>query len=387
MRAVRGTLAAGLVAGALPAGADGLPALRITASPGEERLLFDHGRDACETWDIPDTPTRAFRDASGTIHVFQSHHRARALAGPDFASLRHSCRVAFEGAGRDDPASFENRGWIASTFTPDGRTVHAVVHDEYRGHETGACEPGEADACWYNTLTAAVSHDGGATFRPSEPRLVAALPLRAEDTRGHRAGFFEPTNIVAVTDGFAMMANVVSPAPRRSGNCLLRTDDLADASRWRGWSDGAYRVRFEDPYRADPAGPLCDPIAPAALPWPVTSLTRHEASGLWIATMKGRRADAGGVERTGVFVSTSSDLLHWQGPALLLEAPLMGSGTPCAPDRPIGYPALIDPASSDRNFSTVGDRPLLTFVRARLDGCAVGPDRDIVALSVEIGGR
>ena len=388
-RTLAGTLAAGLAAGAGSAGAGEPPALRLRVVPGAERLLFDHGRDACEPWDIPDTPSRAFRDAEGMVHLFQSHHRARGLTGPDFDRLTHSCDVAFEGGHRDDPASFDNAGWIASTFSPDGRTVHAIVHDEYRGHEAGDCAPQDTTPCWYNTLTAAVSSDAGAHFRPAEPRLVAALPRRAEDTRGHHAGLFEPTNIVPVTGGFAVMANVVAPAPQRSGNCLLRTDDLADASRWRAFADGAYRTRFEDPYAADldPAAHLCEPIAPAALPWPVTSLTRHEGSGLWIATMKGRRADETGTERTGVYYATSPDLLHWQGPALLMEAPLMGSGTPCAPERPIGYPALIDPASPDRNFATVGDRPALTFVRARLDGCSLGPDRDIVMVPVEIGGR
>ncbi len=62
----------------------------------------------------------------------------------------------------------------------------------------------------------------------------------------------------------------------------------------------------------------------------------------------------------------------------------MGSGTVCAPERPIGYPALIDPASPDRNFGTVGDTPSLTFVRTRPEGCDLGPDRDIVMVPVRV---
>ncbi|WP_062014952.1 hypothetical protein [Aureimonas sp. AU4] len=379
---------AALLAGGGAGAQAGEPALQLTVEP-QESVLFSHRRDACEPWDIPDTPTRAFRDAAGTIHVFQSHHRARASVGESFGTLRHACRIAFQGGGRDDPASFSNRSWIAATFTQDGRTVHAVVHDEYHGHEAGRCDTAQADACWYDTLTAAVSRDGGESFEPAEPRLVAALPRRAEETRGTRAGFFEPTNIVPVTGGFAMMANVVAPEPQRSGNCLLRTDDLGDASRWRAWHDGAYRTKLADPYRedADPAAHPCDPIDPAALPWPVTSLVRHARSGQWIATMKGRRSGADGRERTGVFVSTSPDLLHWQGPALVFEAPLMGSGHPCAPERPIGYPALIDPESPDPNFATVGDRPVLTFVRSRLEGCELGTDRDVIMRPVRIAAR
>ncbi len=387
--AVKGALA-GLAGACATAGAAEPPSLRLTVDAvAGETFLFRHARDACETWDIPDTPSRAFRDADGGVRLFQSHHRNRVLSGPDFDSLSHSCDVVFEGGKRDDPASFDNRSWIASTFTKDGRTVHAIVHDEYRGHLAGACAPDEAAECWYNALTAAVSTDGGHTFRATEPRLVAALPRRADETRGGHAGIFEPTNIVEVEGGYAMMANVVAPDPQPSGNCLLRTDDLGDASRWRAFADGAFDVRLPDPYRADldPAAHVCDPIAPAALPWPVTSLVRHEASNLWIATMKGRRDDEHGVERTGVYYSTSADLLRWQGPELLYEAPLMGSGRPCEPERPIGYPALIDPASADRNFATIGDEPRLTFVRTRAEGCDLGPDRDIVMVQVRVTPR
>ncbi|MET0257151.1 MAG: hypothetical protein ABW179_01085, partial [Methylobacterium sp.] len=303
---------AGALACAAPAGAT-TPALRLVAEPGE-RILFSHARDACENWDIPDTPSRAFRDAQGRVHLHQSHHRNRALVGPDFATLSHPCAVVFEGADRPDPAAYDHQGWIAATFTPDGRTVHALIHDEYRGADADECaatQAGGTAACWWNSLTAAVSHDAGASFRPAEPRLVAALPLRAEETQGAQAGIFEPTNIVAVAGGFAVMANVVSPLPQRSGNCLLRTDDLADASRWRAWREGAFRTRLPDPYAGDldPADHLCDVVAPAALPWPVTSLTRHEGSGQWIATMKGRRTGEDGVERTGIYYSTSPDLL------------------------------------------------------------------------------
>lgn len=381
---LRPAAVAGALLCALPACEAGtLPSLSITVEAGETPL-FDHGAEACETWDIPDTPSRAYRDAAGDIHLFQSHFRNRALVGPGFGSLRHDCAVAYEGGDRSDPASFDHRAWIAATHTLDGRTVYGLVHDEFRGNRfAGACPSGDAMACWYNALTAVVSGDGGRTFAPMRPRLVAALPFRADETRGSHAGYFEPTNIVAADGAYFIMANVVSPPPQASGNCLLRTERLDDPSAWRGYRGGRFGTRFADPYAGpvDVEAQLCDPIAPEVLRWPVTSLTRFAATGTWIATMLGRAKDVGGSERTGVYYATSRDLLAWEGPALLLEAPLFGS---CAPARPIAYPALIDPESSDRNFTTVARHPVLTFVRATVEGCDIGPDRDIVMQRVEI---
>ncbi|KQT61259.1 MULTISPECIES: hypothetical protein [unclassified Aureimonas] len=382
---------AALLQGALISTLGAAPALAagplVIALAGEERVLIDHDRDACEAWDIPDTPTRAYRDEKGLVHLFQTHHRNRASIGPSLDALRHRCDVVFEGDERGDPASFDNQSWIAATHTLDGRTVHAIVHDEFRGHRSGVCGPGEASACWYNGLTAAVSTDGGASFRAAEPHLVAALPFTAEETRGHHAGYFEPTNILGFDGAFYMMANVVSPPPQKPGNCLLRSENLADAGAWRGWRDGAFTTRFRNPYgpeRIAPDTQLCDPVAPAALPWPVTSLTRFAKTGTFIATMKGRRRDDGGVERTGIYVATSPDLVRWTGPELLLEAPIFGA---CEPAEPIAYPALIDPESTDRNFGTVGGTALLTYVRARPDGCDLGPDRDVAMRPVTIRER
>lgn len=363
----------------------GAPELAVAVEGGES-LLFDHDRQACEPWDIPDTPTRAFRDAAGTLRVFQTTFRNRPLAGPDFLSLRHDCAVAFQGGGDADPATFDHRGWIASTWTADGTTVFGIVHDEFHAERFGAAcfAGGDPLACWSNALTAVVSRDGGRRFEAVRPRrLVAAIPFRAEETRGHHAGYFEPTNIVRRNGALFMMANVVSPPPQRSGNCLLRTEVIEDPAAWRGWRDGAFATRFADPYKgeADKRSQLCDPIAPAVLRWPVTSLVRHAPSGIFIAVMKGRAKGGDGRERTGVFYATSRDLVSWKGPALLMEAPVAGD---CATAAVLSYPALIDPDSPDRNFDTVSDRAVLTFVRTSGEACGRGPDRDVAMRPVRI---
>ncbi|KAB0679038.1 hypothetical protein F6X38_14160 [Aureimonas leprariae] len=319
--------------------------------------------------------------------MFQTTFRNRAAVGADFASLRHDCRIAFQGRDDPDPASFDHRGWIAATWTGDGKTVFAIVHDEYHGERFGAACGAESGplACWYNALTAAVSRDGGASFEAVRPRrLVAAVPFRAEETRDGHAGYFEPTNIVAHDGALFMMANVVSPPPQRAGNCLLRTTGIEDPAGWRAFRDGGFPTRFADPYAGavDGEAQLCDPIAPDVLRWPVTSLVRHVPSGLFVATMKGRTTDGDGRERTGVFYATSRDLIDWRGPALLFEAPIAGD---CAAPATLAYPALIDTGSESRNFDTLsGDRATLTFVRTHRKACKDTPDRDVAMRPVRI---
>src|SRR3954453_8906150 len=72
---------------------------------------------------------------------------------------------------------------------------------EYQAnHHAGRCKAKEYLACWYNTVLAVASSDGGASFpRPKTPQVVAAAPFRQEVGQGRHRGFFNPSNIV--TDG------------------------------------------------------------------------------------------------------------------------------------------------------------------------------------------
>src|SRR3546814_2847757 len=64
---------------------------------GPEQTVFDWSRDACETWDVPDVPARAFRDAGGTVHLIASHNVNRASIGSNLDTLRRDCTVIFKG--------------------------------------------------------------------------------------------------------------------------------------------------------------------------------------------------------------------------------------------------------------------------------------------------
>ena len=40
------------------------------------------------------------------------------------------------------PSAFDDKEWIALTYTPNGRTVYAIVHMEYQGHTYVGRRPG-----------------------------------------------------------------------------------------------------------------------------------------------------------------------------------------------------------------------------------------------------
>lgn len=353
------------------------PGLRVEVA-GPAVTVFSHARDACAADDIPDAPARAVRLASGAVLLFAPHFTNRLLRGPDLLRVRPDCRVVYRGGENDDPAAFDDRGWLVSPYTLDGRRIFSLVHDEFQGHRRPwLCPTGTYLDCWYNAITLAVSDDGGRTFRRPARALVAALPYRYEDVVGAHRGYFNPSNVVALDTGFYVFAFATEALAQRPGNCLLRTTAPDEAGSWRGWNGAAFAVRFVDPYveRDDPAAHVCAPVEVEHLRWPVTSVVRHAPSGLFIATMMNGAA--------GVFVATSRDLLHWSDPALVWAGHGEG-GWRCGAAPPVAYPSLLDPQSASADFATVGATAQLFLTIWRPDGCRLGMDRDLIRLPVRI---
>jgi hypothetical protein len=84
-----------------------------------------------------------------------------------------------------------------------------------------------------------------------------------------------------------------------------------------------------------------------------------------------------------VVASTSPDLIAWSTPTLVMPAshPVTYQ---CGDADPINYPSLLDPASTSRNFETVGDRAYLYFTRWNTTNCRKTLDRDLVRVPVRI---
>lgn len=366
-----------LAAAETPAG----PELQLSIA-GETSTVFSKARDACDAGDIPDAPARAIRVASGTVQLYAPHFHNRRLTGPDLRHLSQDCRVVLSGNERDDPAAFDDRSWLTSLYTEDGHTIYAALHNEFQGHRRKSlCPSGRYIDCWYNALTAAISTDGGARFQriPGDRGLLAAIPYRYEDVPRVHVGYFNPSNIIRRDGALYMMMFATEVMAQKPGNCLMRTDHIADPGAWRGWDGKGFSIAFINPYEASdkPESHVCTPVGGGRLRWPVTSLVRHESSGLFIAVM------LNGAHGGGVFYATSPDLVTWSPPSKLLDG--LGEGPyRCNDPSPIAYPSLIDPASTDRNFSTIGQSADLFFTRFNVKDCRTSMDRDLERVRVSV---
>lgn len=167
-------LAAALAAGGAKAAQTTEPALRLVIEGGPD-LVFIPSRDACDGADVPDAPLRAFRNAAGGIVAFGMHDVNRALRGPSLDRLKLDCRIVL-GSGHDpDPAAYDDHNWITATWTGDGRVIDALVHHEYHADEhPGRCAFKDYMSCWFNSIIAYRSNDGGQSFTKNPVGAVVA---------------------------------------------------------------------------------------------------------------------------------------------------------------------------------------------------------------------
>lgn len=359
--------AALLTLAALPARAE--LSVAVTGAPV---VAYDSASDGCTPDDFPDLSARAFRDASGRSVVFALHDANRALVGANLAHLHIDCHSALPSPERPDPARYEDRNFVAATWTDDGRVVGALVHHEYHADQFGRCSATGDMACWYNTILAYRSGDAGLDFAREAKPVVASAPFRQEIEQGRHRGFFNPSNIVS--DGaktapwrYALISTT-GWTGQPYGNCLFRTADPATGG-WRAWDGRAFSVRYDDPYGRgyEPPRP-CRTIAPFV--FPVGSVVRHAASGRFVAVMQAKAGGAFPV--SGFYASTSRDLLAWSSPLLLLAAQTLYDDLCTAGGSVVAYPAILDPVSTARNYDTIGDAPELFFTRIAIDGCRTG---------------
>lgn len=376
---LRTLLALASLTGAATAASE--PPLSALTLVGPPIVVFKAGRDACDGADVPDASARAFRDASGAVALFGMHYRNRALRGPSLDALKLDCAVVLDSGEKSDPALYDDRSWITATWTQDGKTIAALLHHEYQANEhPGRCRSKIYLECWYNTVVAAASTDGGRRFvRATPPVVVAGAPFRQEVDQGRHRGFFNPSNIFGDGRWRYMFASTtgwdLEGSDQAAGVCLFRTDDPADPARWRAWTGIGFTAAFPDPYTGKVAHPAtCKPVAP--FPTPVGAVVRHRASGAWIAVFMAKKA--GDFPESGFYWTSSRDLLTWDRPRLLLAGTTLYDDPCGARDGLIAYPSLLDPAATGRNFDDTGDTALLTYVTLRTEGCAITSDRDLL---------
>ena len=362
----RGLLAAvAVVSGATVAAAGDL----TVAITGAVSVVFDTARDGCDPNDLPDVNPRAIRDASGGIVMYALHFINRPLRGPDFGHLKIDCHVALGSPLDANPAHYADRNFIAALWTRDGRAVSALVHHEYHADDFHRCRATGDLACWYNTILAYRSNDGGLDFTRMPAPVVAAAPFRQDVEQGRHRGFFNPSNIVADRGKYYALISTTGWTGQPYGNCLFRTDDPAKPASWRAFDGNAFTIRYDDPYLAKDAHPApCLTIAPFT--FPVGSIVKHKASGTWIALFQA--AAGGSFPMSGFYYATSRDLLRWSAPSLLLAGQTLYGDLCKAGTSIINYPAMLDPRAPGRTFDEVGDHPDLFLTTIAVDKCQTG---------------
>jgi hypothetical protein len=358
---------------------------------GREQTVFSWTRDRCEAADFPDAPARAFRNAEGQVVLISSQFVTRRAVGADLDHVRHQCPTVMSSAQDPDPAKFDDREWLTAPYTLDGRTVYALVHEEYEGYtHPGACASKDHLKCWFNSVTLAVSHDGGAVFSHAAPPpadLVASIPYRYVPNAGFY-GVFQPSNIVRRDDGyFYSLVRVEKYGDQQAGSCLIRTRRLDDPRSWRAWDGAGFTVSFVDPYSEPPPPPgghICRPVSPSEIEGMTDSLTFNTYLDKFILVSATLDHDpATGRTAWGFYFSLSKDLTNWTHRKLFKEVELLQSYR-CGDSNPVYYPSLLDPASRSRNFETTGRRPYLYFVRYHYANCKITLNRDLVRVPIKI---
>jgi hypothetical protein len=359
---------------------------------GPEQIVFDWSRDRCGDLNIPDAPVRAFRDSHDEVQLTVSHYVGRRMTGPELDHLAINCNVTMSSDMNADPSAYDDKEWVHSPFTFDGQTVYAVIHDEYQGWtHPGMCTSSLIEDCWYNSLTLATSVDGGATYTHTAPpsHLIASMPYTYSVNSGP-LGYFTPSNIVKrKLDGyFYMLARAEKYQAQAEGTCVLRTANLADPTSWRAWDGSGFNIRFINPYvdSSRARDHVCPPVAYPEIGKLDQSLTWNSFFGKWLLVgTNATDADiANGV--TGFAYSTSTDLIHWSPRKVLVYAKLPWVWN-CGDEDPINYPAVLDPTSTRRNFSTTGKTGYLYFTHFNVANCMQSLDRDLVRVPFEFLGR
>jgi hypothetical protein len=351
----------------------------VAMAPGAPETVFRSSKDGCAPIDTPDIDPRAFRDDKGGVVMFALHYVNRPLRGPDLSHLREDCAVALDSALDGDPARYNDRRYLTATWTDDGRNVAAVVHHEYHAEDHGRCARKATIECWYNSLIAFSSRDGGATFAMDKPAVVASAPFPQDVEQGRHRGFFNPSNIVSDGVFKYFMASTTGWAGQRSGPCLFRSENPLDSAAWRAWDGVEYSVRYSDPYAGKAPKPrACAPIAPFGLP--VGTIVRHMASGRWIAVWMAK-ADHADIPASGFYYATAASLTDWSAPRLLMAGKTIHDAG-CGGSL-IAYPSIVDEASRSRNFDEAGSAPWLYYATIAMRGCDTG-ERTLVRARLSI---
>ena len=362
------------------------PAMATTLTlDGVPQVVFDSATDGCSGIDTPDLNARAFRKANGEVVLFGLHFINRVLRGPDLSHLKIDCHVVLGSIENRNPAAFEGRSYIASVWTEDGAQVNAIVHNEYHGDQFGTCPVNTELGCWWNSLLAFRSSDGGENFAKATPAIIAVAPFRQEVEQGRHRGFFQPSNIVADGKYRYFFGGTTGWKGQVAGDCLFRSDKPEDAASWRAFDGKEYTVTFPDPYASTvvPRPAPCKVIAPFA--FPLGAVLKRRGTAEWVAVFQAMR-NANEFPLDGFYYATGKSLTEWGPPRLLVAGKTLYNGACGSPGLVLAYPSLLDEQAQGRNFDDTGTRPWLYYAELGTKNCDFTGLRRLMRVRLEIDG-
>jgi CSLREA domain-containing protein len=326
-----------------------------TPTTGTQEIIFDYSADKCNTIDIPDAPARAFRDADGTINFIASHYTTWRMTGNDFSSLVKDCTPVMTSDQDSDPATYNNNEWIVAPYTTDGINIHALVHNEY-------VPCGNANNCWYNSITYVSSSDSGRTYShtTAPSHLVAASPYESPYPSTHVPfGLFGGSNIIFKDGYYYKMLQLETYQLQQWGAGIIRTNDLTDPTSWRGWDGTGFNVEFVNPYTEsgfNPADKVLAPVSRDNIGKMCASLTYNTYFGKYMV-VDYTIGEVNGALIYGFYYALSDDLINWSAKRLIMQtaATWAAGGS--------NYPSIIDHADTSRNFEMPGQDCYLYFTK------------------------
>ncbi len=341
-----------------------------TPTIGTAEIVFDYSSSKCHLDDLPDVPARAFRDANGKINLIASHYTNWRMIGNSFTTLIKDCNSIMSSDEDSDPAKFNNKEWINATYTTDGKTIHALIHNEY-------VPCGNWNNCWYNSITYATSLDSGRTYSHiSAPNhLVAASPYQSPYPSTHSPfGIFGGSNIIEKDGYYYKLVQIEAYQEQEYGVGVLRTNDISDPKSWRGWDGEGFNVVFVNPYIEtgyNVSDKLLAPVSRNRIGKMCASLTYNTYFEKFMV-VDYTVGEINGQLKYGFYYSLSDDLINWSTKRIIYQ---FNSSTWSAGGN--NYPSIIDHDDQTRNFERPDETVYLYFTKWNS-----GLDRDLMRIPV-----
>ena len=288
-----------------------------------------------------------------------------AMLGQDFFHLAQQCDPILPVS--EYHTSVRGSLWIEATYTFDGKSIFAVASQDLSDvEEAKGCRKGTSRTrCWVNALASARSSDMGDSFhvKASDDQGIASMGLSYHSDWNGREGFFAISNILRRGSFYYAFISMEDNQNKQSGNCLIRTMDLASPFAWRGWDGFHFNVSLRA--KKIIPGQSCTIVGDGNLVSDVRSINYIPSKSIFVAVFLGNLPNAVGKRTSGAYYSTSQDLLNWSIPRLVVSLPIRPRVD--SDEEIVNYPVILDPSSKSQNFETIDtNSPVLVYVDEKL---------------------